>query len=163
MSKVLSLIAAAILNLMFLILIICFRYNDNPFHNFEHASHVTMSAVKLLSRIVRPSSKNQNEEALHDHTYGITSDPLTQFACIFSAMIHDVQHSGVPNTQLIKEESCLAAVYKKSVAEQNSIDIAWELLMGQEYVDLRSVIYSNQEEQNRFRQLVVNSVMATGM
>jgi hypothetical protein len=23
-------------------------YQDNPFHNFEHASHVTMSVVKLL-------------------------------------------------------------------------------------------------------------------
>jgi hypothetical protein len=30
-------------------------YRDNPFHNFEHASHVTMSVVKLLSRIVAPS------------------------------------------------------------------------------------------------------------
>jgi hypothetical protein len=26
-------------------------YQDNPFHNFEHASHVTMSVVKLC-RIV---------------------------------------------------------------------------------------------------------------
>ena len=25
---------------------------------------------------------------LHDHTYGITSDPLTQFVCVLSAMIH---------------------------------------------------------------------------
>ena len=24
-------------------------YRDNPFHNFEHASHVTMSVVKQLS------------------------------------------------------------------------------------------------------------------
>jgi hypothetical protein len=29
-------------------------YQDNPFHNFEHASHVTLSVVKLLSRIVAP-------------------------------------------------------------------------------------------------------------
>lgn len=27
---------------------------------------------------------------LHDHTYGITSDPLTQLSLVFSAMIHDV-------------------------------------------------------------------------
>lgn len=26
-------------------------YHNNPFHNFEHASHVTMSVAKLLSRI----------------------------------------------------------------------------------------------------------------
>jgi hypothetical protein len=71
-------------------------YNDaNPFHNFEHASHVTMSVVKLLSRIVAPSDVEYDEnmakqgKTLHDHTYGITSDPLTQFACVFSALIHD--------------------------------------------------------------------------
>jgi len=64
-------------------------YNENPFHNFEHASHVTMSVVKLLSRIVAPSdidvdkSVTQTAQTLHDHTYGITSDPLTQFACVF--------------------------------------------------------------------------------
>eukprot|EP00934_Nitzschia_sp_Nitz4_P008759 Nitzschia sp. Nitz4//scaffold136_size62208//2//1935//NITZ4_006359-RA/size62208-augustus-gene-0.3-mRNA-1//-1//CDS//3329535591//8749//frame0 len=63
-------------------------YNDNWFHNFEHASHVTMSVVKLLSRIVAPTESTANEVALHDHTYGITSDPLTQFACAFAAMIH---------------------------------------------------------------------------
>ena len=27
---------------------------------------------------------------LHDHTYGITSDPLTRFSAAFSALIHDV-------------------------------------------------------------------------
>jgi hypothetical protein len=26
---------------------ISLQYRDNPFHNFEHASHVTMSAVKV--------------------------------------------------------------------------------------------------------------------
>jgi class 3 adenylate cyclase len=70
-------------------------YRDNSFHNFEHASHVTMSVVKLLSRIVAPSEtdldastlsgpRRQLASSLHDHTYGITSDPLTQFACVFS-------------------------------------------------------------------------------
>jgi len=29
-------------------------YRDNFFHNFEHASHVTMSVGKLLSRSVAP-------------------------------------------------------------------------------------------------------------
>lgn len=65
-------------------------YNDNPFHNFEHASHVSMSVTKLMSRIVAPKqdevatgAKNL-ESQLHDHTYGITSDPLTRLACAFS-------------------------------------------------------------------------------
>jgi len=140
---------------------------QNPFHNFQHASHVGMSVNKLLSRIVAPSeldfeNTHQASSTLHDHTYGITSDPLTQFSCILSALIHDVDHSGVPNSQLIKEQASIAAVYKnKSIAEQNSVDIAWELLMREEYKDLRGVIYSTPEELVHFRQLIVNSVMAT--
>lgn len=148
-------------------------YRDNPFHNFEHASHVTMSVVKLLSRIVAPDDKIIEEQdiddhgekiaaLLHDHTYGITSDPLTQFACIFSALIHDVDHTGVPNSQLVKENLPIASVYgNKSVAEQNSVDISWGLLMGPEFSALRGAIYHDENEMDRFRQLVVNSVMAT--
>jgi len=54
-----------------------------------------MSVVKLLSRIVAsPHIHSSDVKDLHDHTYGITSDPLTQFACVFSALIHDVDHYG---------------------------------------------------------------------
>jgi class 3 adenylate cyclase len=146
-------------------------YRNNPFHNFEHASHVTMSVVKLLSRIVAPvdvvvsDGKNQKRSfasKLHDHTYGITSDPLTQFACVFSALIHDVDHSGVPNAQLVKENSKIATFYQgKSVAEQNSVDLAWDLLLDDSFKDLRAAIFATDVEKARFRQLVVNSVMAT--
>lgn len=52
---------------------------------------------KLLSRITSPEDVLLADEAddekirhLHAHTYGITSDPLTQFAVAFSALIHDV-------------------------------------------------------------------------
>lgn len=95
--------------------------------NFEHASHVAMSVNKLLSRIVAPdieydADAEKSGEILHDHTYGITSDPLTQFACVFSALIHDADHSGVPNAQLVKEEAYVSKYYKgRSVAEQNSV------------------------------------------
>ena len=30
-------------------------YNNNPFHSFEHASHVTLSVTKLLGRVVNPA------------------------------------------------------------------------------------------------------------
>jgi Adenylate and Guanylate cyclase catalytic domain/3'5'-cyclic nucleotide phosphodiesterase len=169
-------------------------YRDNPFHNFEHASHVLMSVYKLLNRIIAPditcglirteldgietiSNDNKNSSrtfrrsfgqddvnaaVLHDHTYGITSDPLTQFACVLSALIHDCDHPGVPNTQLVKENAVVAIHYKQqSIAEQNSIDLAWALLMSDDYVDLRNVIYQTDAELRRFRELVVNSVMAT--
>jgi class 3 adenylate cyclase len=152
-------------------------YKPNPFHNFEHASHVTMSVVKLLGRIIAPKKKEiglkesrasaeQTREtalsSLHDHTYGITSDPLTQFACVFAALIHDVDHPGVPNAQLVKENVNIATAYHgKSVAEQNSVDLAWNLFMEEQFSDLRRTLCSTDEEMRRFRQLVVNSVMAT--
>lgn len=141
-------------------------YRNNPFHNFEHASHVTMSVVKLLSRIVAPDITPGSEELaqkdLHDHTFGITSDPLTQFGVVLAALIHDVDHTGVPNSQLIDEQASIASYYKqKSIAEQNSLDIAWDVLMQGSFESLRRVIYTTGDEFRRFRQLLVNTVMAT--
>jgi hypothetical protein len=99
---------------------------------------------------------------LHDHTYGITSDPLTRFAVVFSALIHDVDHQGVPNAQLVKEGCRAAIAYSnKSVAENNSVDISWKLLMDDCFTELRHTIYQTESELSRFRQLVVNVVMAT--
>ena len=92
----------------------------------------------------------------------ITSDPLTQFACAFSALIHDVDHPGVPNAQLVKENVKIAKYYSnRSVAEQNALDLSWRLLMDAKFNDLRETISPSNEELQRFRQLVVNSVMAT--
>lgn len=125
-----------------------------------------MSVVKLLSRIVAPSESDMQESAdasmMHDHTYGITSDPLTQFSCVLSAIIHDLDHPGVPNARLCEEKALIASIYKgKSIAEQNSVDIAWQLLMDERFQHLRATIYSTDAELKRFRQLIVNSVMAT--
>lgn len=69
---------------------------------------------------------------------------------------------GVSNGQLIQENEPLATHYKnRSVAEQNSINIAWNLLMEDEYKDFRKAIYSTQSEFTQFRQIVVNTVLAT--
>ena len=146
--------------------ILASMYRDNAFHCYEHASHVTMSVSKLLARIVAPDNVEGDgctlASALHDHTYGITSDPLTQFSVVLSALIHDVDHRGVPNFVLCKEDPHLASAYNsKSVAEQNSVDIAWQSLMDERFRDFRACIYGNESELRRFRQLIVNSVMAT--
>lgn len=147
-------------------------YRDNPFHNFEHASHVMMSVSKLLSRIIAADEiLNKNENAakshdfgwsLHDHTYGITSDPMTQFSVILAALVHDLDHLGVSNFQLIKEDHKLAHIFKeKSVAEQNSIVLAWDTLMHPRFYDFRRAIYATPFELERFRQLMANTVLAT--
>jgi class 3 adenylate cyclase len=151
-------------------------YRGNSFHCFEHATHATMAMDRMLKRIAsledpdpmsEPDTKQKNAktEALehHNRTFGIGSDPLTQFALIFSALIHDVDHVGVSNYQLIKEESPIAGLYKnKSVSEQNSVDIAWWLLMTPNFSNLRECIgLSDAKELRRFRQVLVNSVIAT--
>lgn len=122
--------------------------------------------TSVLSRIIAPNDafgieESYKEAALHDHTYGITSDPLVQFACAFSALIHDADHRGVPNGQLVVEDPLLGNLYDQSAAEQNSVYISWAKLMSDEFKDLRACIYSNQQELKRFRQVVVNTVLAT--
>lgn len=158
----------AVVQLKEYVSMIASMYNDNAFHNFEHASHVTMSVTKLLSRIVAPqvdselNNAAQKEAFIHDHTYGITSDPLTQFSVVLAALVHDVDHRGLPNFLLVKEDKNLAAAYKgKSIAEQNSVDIAWSALMSGSFGALCDCIFINISELRRFRQLLVNSVIAT--
>lgn len=116
-----------------------------------------MSVVKLLARIVAPSDMDfENRDGavstLHDHTFGITTDPLTQFSCVLSAVIHDAAHHGVTNAQLIKERNELAITYNnQSPAEQYSLDLCWNLLMEDEFSNLRSAIYANETDMRRFR------------
>ena len=140
---------------------IALMYRDVPFHNFEHASHVTLCANKLLNRLIN-SDEYDTEEELHDSTFGISSDPLTHFAIVFAALIHDADHTGLPNAQLVKDSHDMARKFdNRSVAEQNSVHLGWEMLMDPRFERLRKCIYQTNVERKRFRQLVINSVMAT--
>ena len=63
---------------------------------------------------------------------------------------------------LIREGDPAAQKYKgRSVAEQNSVDIAWGLFMDPKFSMMRHTICATTEELGRFRQLLVNLVMAT--
>jgi class 3 adenylate cyclase len=150
-------------------------YRDNAFHNFEHACHVAMSSSKLIKRIIAPENvvykaKYGNKmkshkvvsKEVHESTFGISSDPLMQFAVLFSALIHDVDHTGLTNQQLVKEGDPLAAKYcGKCVAEQRSIQVAWDSLMETRFDEFRRCIFQSDSEKQRFRQLLVNAVIAT--
>ena len=100
-------------------------YRDNPFHGFEHASHVSQSTSKMLKRIVLSDEMDHLAEHqisaldLHDYSFGIATDPLTQFALIFCALIHDVDHPGVTNGVLIQESTPIAKFYKNKRYDQN--------------------------------------------
>lgn len=89
---------------------------SNAFHNFEHASHVAMAASKLLKRMFKhQSTQKKPTESIrwaHMSTYGISSDPLMQFTLVFAALIHDVDHTGLRNGDLVRMRSPAAVIYK---------------------------------------------------
>ena len=88
--------------------------------------------------------------------------PMRSNGLFLSLHPFTADHSGVPNATLVKEEHPLAAKYEnKSVAEQNSVDVAWKVLMSNDFHHLRRSIYSNQTEFLLFRSVLVNAVIAT--
>lgn len=110
-------------------------YRNNPFHNFEHASHVAMSALKLMNRIINSEkvdySMNSNDEeterakkiakALHEHTFGISSDPVTQFAVAFAALVHDA--GKYPSIYAVKIYSLLSSCCRFALQDDSRISL----------------------------------------
>jgi 3'5'-cyclic nucleotide phosphodiesterase len=132
---------------------------ENAFHNFEHATHVLMSVMKLLGRITNSTDADQASATMERQFY---SDPLLQFGCVLSALVHDIDHQGVSNMQLVQEGHKLASRYNnKAVAEQNSIDIAWTMFMSAEYSQFRKAVCPCDHQLRRLRQLLINSIIAT--
>ncbi|KAG7361603.1 3'5'-cyclic nucleotide phosphodiesterase [Nitzschia inconspicua] len=151
-----------------LITLISSRYRDNQFHGFDRASHVCMTARKQFSRMMTTNVTQLNNEgsrpsSLFERTYGISQDPLAQFAVVFAALIHDCDHPGVPASQMVGQNDGDAAMKwkNKSVNEQNALDTAWKMLMQHQFSDLRSAIFGNASEMKRFRQILVNCCLST--
>jgi hypothetical protein len=97
-------------------------------------------------------------------TFDITDCPLTQFAVVYAALIHDVDHAGVSNEQLIKEGARIAAIYNnKSVAENHSYHLAYGYLMQPEFKALVECICGRDDpaEVERFSSILLNAVLAT--
>jgi 3'5'-cyclic nucleotide phosphodiesterase len=151
------------LQLRAFIKVIADLYQTNPFHNFQHCSHVVMSTKKLLDRIEKQKQGDSRSGGSSTSTFA-PFDPLSTFAIVFAALIHDVDHRGVSNQTLVEEGSSLATMYnKKSVAEQNSIDVAFSVLWEPLFSELRCCLFSSKRDVIQFRQVVVNAVMATDL
>jgi len=145
-------------------------YRNNPFHNYEHASHVTLSMEKMLSnvRVSDACCKNSSSDclsselSLNRYTNDLSNDPLAQFAVVYSALIHDVDHTGASNSQLIKENDWMAIEYNgKSPAENHAIHLAWETLMLPDYAELVECLCPTTMHLERLKQLVTDAVLAT--
>jgi hypothetical protein len=149
-------------------------YKDVPYHNRKHAYHVVVSTTKLIDMMVCSGSC----------TYGIKYDPIALFALCFAALIHDVEHQGIPNRQLALEDDRLAVLYNdQSMAENWSLYVAFSEFLQDEFIDLRNCLFNNNnnnssildgsavmnnnheqnEEYRRFRKLVINLVLSTDL
>ncbi|KAL3910341.1 MAG: hypothetical protein SGARI_002170, partial [Bacillariaceae sp.] len=132
-------------------------YEDVPYHNYQHCEHVTISVNKLMDMIL-----HRVPGEIAPFSYGFKDDPLMQFALLFAALIHDVQHQGIPNRQLAIEDDELAIKYNdQSIAENQSLFIGFSELLKSQYDKLRFVIFPEKEDYRRFRLAVVNLVLGT--
>jgi hypothetical protein len=138
-------------------------YRRVPYHNFEHAYQVIISSNKLMDLILQSQSTGSLKTSSTKLRFD--EDPLMHLALLFAALIHDVDHQGVPNQQLVIENDPLALQYNdRSVAEQQSLSIAFTELLKENYDDLRIVMFPftfSGDGYRRFRGAVANLVLAT--
>ncbi|KAG7352211.1 adenylate/guanylate cyclase [Nitzschia inconspicua] len=157
MVKHVELSPTAIKQLHHFVQIIASMYNDNPFHNFSHASHVTLSIEKMLSTV------KKNNEFASGYANNICNDPLAQFAAVLAALIHDCDHYGIGNTTLVEEKNPIAILYEgKSPAENHSLSLGWELLMEPQFSELvKCICGKDRKEVERLKDLLTKAVLAT--
>jgi len=110
------------------------KYPTLPFCNFERASHVLLSMTKLMKSVLECDEKTV-DPALK--MIGAQLDPLTRFACVFSALTCGIAGD-------------------IHLAEYNSAPEAYHMLQANEYKHLQKAIAYTKEEEVRFLQLVTN-------
>lgn len=138
-------------------------HNNVPYHSVHHIFHVLICANKMLHMI-----QDQPQDQTSDLAKSIQSHRFLQFAFIFSALIHDLDHQGVSNQQLIDQGHRLARKYNGSsvsIAENHSVDLAFEILSHDEYNDLVKEIFGQGENGihmlDKFHESVRDLVLTT--
>lgn len=122
--------------------------NDLPFHNFEHASHVALSANKFLKRIEIETCKSVSAHA-------IRSNPLVQFVLVFAALVQDVDYSGPASLH----DS--VSFQTESKVDRGSLDIALGLLHQPRFAKLYEAICPTTDDSSRFQQSLASILRAT--
>ncbi len=121
-------------------------YNSTDYHNFRHAFHVFKNAYILLKSLHLSNALPYFTE--NDY-----------FSLLFAALIHDVDHLGVPNKTLVDNSHPYALTFNdQSVAEMRSIYLAYEMLTNktneEKYKSLSVIAMNN-------RKIIIELVLAT--
>lgn len=120
-------------------------YRPNPFHNLQHCASVTHYAF-ILTR----------ESGCKSYL-----SPLNNFALLYSAMVHDLDHPGNTNLFEINSMSALAVLYNdQSVLENHHCSCAFELLR-KPSADLFHNLHV--ESQKELRKFIISTILATDM
>jgi hypothetical protein len=131
-----------------------------PYHNSAHAAHVTLSTNKLVDMLW--NQVDFDESSKSTRSFGLRQNSLALMALIFSSIIHDVEHQGIPNRQLVLEDDELAVLYNDvSVAEQRSLYVGFKEFLKPEYDSLRKAVFPDKEDYREFRAHVVGLVLNT--
>lgn len=123
-------------------------YPANPYHSAQHAVHVVLSTAHMIDQMLtanqRPpsvSKRNKRLVASSPSLFGLRRDPISLFALVFAALIHDVEHPGIPNRQLSAEDDDLAILYSDtSIAEQHSLHVGFQQLLQPHYSDMKQIL-----------------------
>uniref|UniRef100_F6VQE6 Phosphodiesterase n=1 Tax=Callithrix jacchus TaxID=9483 RepID=F6VQE6_CALJA len=127
-------------------LLLGYSKHKNPYHNLMHAADVTQTVHYLLYKT------------------GVANwlTELEIFAIIFSAAIHDYEHTGTTNNFHIQTRSDPAILYNdRSVLENHHLSAAYRLLQDDEEMNI--LINLSKDDWREFRTLVIEMVMATDM
>ncbi|CDW53862.1 calcium:calmodulin dependent 3',5' cyclic [Trichuris trichiura] len=120
--------------------------HNNPYHNMVHAADVTQTAHWLLAQ-------SGLVECLTD---------LELFAYIFSAMVHDYEHTGHTNSYHVQSSSDYALLYNdRSVLENHHASAIFRLM--HDYSQYNILEKLSKQEYREFRNLVVEIVLCTDM
>jgi len=128
-------------------------YHMNPYHSFEHACHVFFSSNILYTNLVPGVAKYFTD--------------LDHLALLFSAFIHDVDHLGVNNAELVSKQHPYAIMFNdQSVAEMRSLQLGFETLTkneSEESMDFLEEIfrYKSNVDFVTFRKIVISLVLCT--
>lgn len=135
------------------------RHRDLPFHNYQRTYHVVLSANKLIDLMLSTDGAGRQPP-----TFGLRNDPVALFGLLFAALIHDVEHMGVTNQQMVQEDDQLALQFNDtSIHEQRSLHLAFREFLKDSYSELRTILFETSENYRQFRSLVINAVLSTDL
>ena len=124
------------------------RYQDNPYHRWEHAVDVTHSVYMYVRR-----ARGLLGEALGAEE---------RFAMMVAAIAHDMGHRGVSNAHLIKTSDLLAVTYNDASPQENMhVSALFQLCEQNPEADVFEGLTSGQFE--RVRKLIIELVLDSDM